>query len=232
MSGITIALAKGRLQDSSLALFQHSGISLPDGVLDSRRLLVEDSSNQYNFIFVKPGDVPTYVEYGVADAGICGRDVLMESAADVHEPLDLRFGYCRLVLAGRPESAERGYNPLVAARVATKYPRITADYFQRHGVPVELIVLSGSVELAAVLGLAHHIVDLVETGRTLRDNGLVVIDTIAESTARLIVNRASYHLKRMAVMGLIKLLRDGLQTAGQPEVIQSQASPAGDRIQQ
>jgi ATP phosphoribosyltransferase len=232
MSGITIALAKGRLQEASLELFRQSGINLPDGVLDSRRLLVEDNSNQYNFIFVKPGDVPTYVEYGVADAGICGRDVLIESAADVHEPLDLRFGYCRLVVAGKPESELRGYNPLVAARVATKYPRVTADYFQRHGVPIELIVLSGSVELAAVLGLAHHIVDLVESGRTLRDNGLVVIDTIAESTARLIVNRASYHLKRERVMRLIKLLRDGLKTDNQPEANQPEQSSASDLVQQ
>jgi ATP phosphoribosyltransferase len=232
MSEITIALAKGRLQEASLAVFQRSGINLPDGVLDSRRLLVEDNSSQYNFIFVKPGDVPTYVEYGVADAGICGRDVLMESAADVHEPLDLRFGYCRLVLAGKPDSAVRGYNPLAASRVATKYPRVTADYFQRHGVPVELIVLSGSVELAAVLGLAHHIVDLVETGRTLQDNGLVVIDTIAESTARLIVNRASYHLKRLPVMGLIRLLRNGIEGASQPEKNQPEASRARDLVQQ
>jgi ATP phosphoribosyltransferase len=232
VSGITIALAKGRLQDASLALFQRSGINLPDGVLDSRRLQVEDNSSQYNFIFVKPGDVPTYVEYGVADAGICGRDVLMESAADVHEPLDLRFGNCRLVLAGRPESAAREYNPLVAARVATKYPRVTADYFQRHGVPVELIVLSGSVELAAVLGLAHHIVDLVETGQTLRDNGLVVIDTIAESTARLIVNRASYHLKRVPVMKLIQLLRNGINTAGQHEANQPEQSRSSGLVKQ
>jgi ATP phosphoribosyltransferase len=162
---------------------------------------------------VKPSDVPVYVEYGVADAGVCGRDVLIESKADVHEPLDLGFGYCRLVLAGKPESAARGYNPLATARIATKYPRAAADYFQRRGVPVELIVLSGSVELAPVLGLSEHIVDLVETGRTLLENGLVEIDTIAESTARLIVNRASYHLKRAAVADLINTLRSAVNTA-------------------
>jgi len=232
MSGITIALAKGRLQDTSLALFQKAGIDFPDGVFDSRRLLVADNTSQYNFIFVKPGDVPTYVEYGVADAGICGRDVLMESAADVHEPLDLKFGYCRLVLAGKADPAARGYNPLVAARVATKYPRLTSDYFQRHGVPIELIVLSGSVELAAVLGLAHHIVDLVETGRTLRDNGLTVIDTIAESTARLIVNRASYHLKRLQMMELISLMRNGVRAGVHPARTQSEPLPVGDHNQQ
>ena len=228
MSLITIALAKGRLQDPSLGLFGKAGISIPQDLLDSRRLLVEDTSGRYSFVFVKPGDVPVYVEYGVADVGICGRDVLIESAADVHEPLDLRFGYCKLVLASRPETAALGYNPLVATRVATKYPRVTADYFQRHGVPIELIGLSGSVELAAVLGLAHHIVDLVETGRTLRDNGLVVVDTIAESTARLIVNRASYHLKRIAVMALIQLLREAVRTVARAETSQPEPIPAMD----
>lgn len=190
-----------------MGMFRRAGIVVPDEALDSRRLRVEDENGRYSFIFVKPADVPVYVEYGVADAGVCGRDVLMESDADVHEPLDLGFGLCRLVVAGKPESAHRGYNPLTTARVATKYPRIAADYFQRKGVPVEVIVLSGSVELAPALGLSEHIVDLVETGRTLRENGLVVIDDIAESTARLIVNRASYHLKRDAVAELIATLR-------------------------
>jgi len=210
MPDLTIALAKGRLQDDALALFRRVGVVVSEEALASRRLLVDDESGRYSFIFVKPGDVPVYVEYGVADAGVCGRDVLMESQADVHEPLDLGFGRCRLVVAGRTESASRGYNPLATARVATKYPRVTADYFQRRGVPVELIHLTGSVELAPVLGLSEHIVDLVETGRTLSDNGLVVIDTVAESTARLIVNRASYHLKRAAIAELIALLKTGL----------------------
>jgi ATP phosphoribosyltransferase len=210
MSELTIAIAKGRLQDSALQLFQRTGILLPEEELESRCLRIDDRSGRYSFIFVKPSDVPVYVEYGVADAGICGRDVLMESSADVHEPLDLRFGACRMVVAGRPESAERGYNPLATARIATKYPRLTADYFQRKGVPVETIVLSGSVELAPTLGLSEHIVDLVETGRTLRENGLVVIDTITESTARLIVNRASFHIKRTVVADLIASLSRAL----------------------
>ena len=208
MSELTIALAKGRLQDEALARFARAGLIVSDQALATRRLLVEDEGKRYSFIFVKPADVPVYVEYGVADAGICGRDVLMESQADVHEPLDLGFGACRLVVAGKAETAARGYNLLATARVATKYPRITADYFQKRGVPVELITLSGSIELAPVLGLSDHIVDLVETGRTLQENGLVVIDTIAESTARLIVNRASYHLKRAAVASIIRTLGD------------------------
>jgi ATP phosphoribosyltransferase len=213
MTDLTIAIAKGRLQDSALELFRRVGIVAADEALASRRLLVDDESGRYSFIFVKPADVPVYVEYGVADAGVCGLDVLMESGADAHEPLDLGFGRCRLVVAGKAETAARGYNLLATARVATKYPRVTADYFQRRGVPVELIELSGSVELAPVLGLSDHIVDLVETGRTLRENGLVVIDTIAELTARLIVNRASYHLKRAIVAELIDLLRNEINKA-------------------
>jgi ATP phosphoribosyltransferase len=211
MPDLTIAIAKGRLQDSAMEMFRRVGIVVSDDDIQSRRLMIADESGRYSFIFVKPSDVPVYVEYGVADAGVCGRDVLMESYADVHEPLDLGFGHCKLVVAGRLESAERGYNPLATARVATKYPRVTADYFQRRGVPVELIVLSGSVELAPVLGLSEHIVDLVETGRTLRENGLVVIDTIASSSARLVVNRASYHLKRANIAELISALREAIK---------------------
>jgi ATP phosphoribosyltransferase len=210
MTQLTIALAKGRLQDKALEYFSRVGIVVSDAALASRKLLISDESGRYNFILVKPGDVPVYVEYGVADIGICGRDVVMEANADVHEPLDLRFGACRLVVAGKPETAVRGYNLLATARVATKFPRLTADYFQQRGVPVELIILSGSVELAPVLGLSDHIVDLVETGQTLKENGLVIIDTITESTARLIVNRASYHLKRAAIAELIHTLRTAL----------------------
>jgi ATP phosphoribosyltransferase len=210
MAALTIALAKGRLQNPAIEMFRRAGTIVPDEALESRRLLVEDENGLYSFILVKPADVPVYVEYGVADAGVCGRDVLMESNADVHEPLDLGFGGCQLVVAGKPESARLGYDPLVTARVATKYPRVTADFFQRRGVPVELIVISGSVELAPLLGLSDHIVDLVETGRTLRENGLVVIDKIAECTARLIVNRASYHLKRARIAELMKALKSAI----------------------
>lgn len=218
MPELTIAIAKGRLQDDALNLFRRVGISIADESLVSRKLLVIDSSGLFSFLLVKPADVPVYVEYGVADLGVCGRDVLMESSADVHEPLDLGFGRCRLVVAGKPDVTALGYDPVVTARVATKYPRVAADYFQRRGVPVEIIMLSGSVELASVLGLAGCIVDLVETGRTLQDNGLVVIDTIAWSTARLIVNRASYHLKRAAVAGIINSLR-AVITQRDPETI-------------
>lgn len=200
---LTIAISKGRMQDATLALFARAGIEAKEEALRSRRLLVETSDGRCSFIFVKPGDVPTYVEYGVADAGVCGRDVLLESRAEVHEPLDLKLGYCRLAVAGRREVIGEDYNLLATVRVATKFPRITSQYFHERGIPIEVITLSGSVEIAPLLGLSDRVVDLVETGRTLRENGLEVIDVIMESTARLIVNRASFHLKREEISRLI-----------------------------
>jgi ATP phosphoribosyltransferase len=208
---LTIALSKGRMQDDALALFARAGITVSDEELNSRRLLVASVDHRFNFIFVKPGDVPTYVEYGVADAGICGRDVLLESQAQVHEPLDLKISYCRIAVAGRKEVVGQDYNLLATVRVATKYPGIASDYFHKRGIPIEVIPLSGSVELAPLLGLSDRIVDLVETGRTLRDNGLEVIDVITETTARLIVNRASFHLKRADVSALISDLSAVIQ---------------------
>jgi ATP phosphoribosyltransferase len=209
---LTIAISKGRLQDETLALFARAGLAPAAEALNSRRLLIAGADGRASFIFVKPADVPTYVEYGVADAGICGRDVLLESRAEVHEPLDLRIGRCRIAVAGRREVIGQDYNLLATVRVATKYPRVAANYFQERGVPIEVITLSGSVELAPLLGLSDRIVDLVESGRTLRENGLEVIDVIAESTARLIVNRASFHLKRAEVSALIAGLRAALQS--------------------
>jgi ATP phosphoribosyltransferase len=200
---LTVAISKGRLQDESLELFARAGVKVENGALASRRLRIESTDGQFSFVFVKPSDVPTYVEYGVADVGICGRDVLMESEARVHEPIDLRFGHCRIAVAGRTAVVGKDYNLLATVRVATKYPRITSEYFQAKGIPIEVITLTGSVELAPVLGLSDRIVDLVDTGQTLKANGLGVIDVIAESTARLIVNRASFHLKREEVGKLI-----------------------------
>lgn len=207
---LTIALAKGRMQEDALALFARAGIVVAESELNSRRLILASTDGRYNFILVKPSDVPTYVEYGVADAGVCGRDVLLESRAEVHEPLDLKFGCCRIAVAGKREVVGQDYNLLATVRVATKYPRIASEYFQARGIPIEIIPLQGSVELAPLLGLSDRIVDLVETGRTLQENGLEVIETITETTARLIVNRASFHLKRAAVSALIEDLSKAL----------------------
>lgn len=190
---ITIAIAKGRMQDDALALLARAGILLSPESLASRRLAFEDVSGRYRFIFVKPADVPVYVEHGIADCGVVGRDVLLESEADLLLPLDLGIAQCKLVVAAvDPNVLKNGFGML---RVATKYARVASAYFGSLGIPVEIINLSGSVELAPALGLSDVIVDLVETGTTLRENGLSVAEVITESTGRLAVNRASYQLK-------------------------------------
>src|SRR2546423_2058527 len=170
---LTIAIAKGRMQDEALALLARAGVGVSDEALRSRRLALLDESGAYRFVFVKPADVPVYVEHGIADCGVVGRDVLLESEADLLQPLDLRIAACRIVVAARDgvKLKEMG-----ALRVATKYPHVTEAHFGARGIPVEIIELSGSVELAPVLGLSDCIVDLVETGRTLADNGLVVVE--------------------------------------------------------
>jgi ATP phosphoribosyltransferase len=200
---LTIAIAKGRLQQDALELFARAGISVSEEALASRRLAVEDESGRFRFIFVKPADVPVYVEHGIADCGVVGRDVLLETGSDVLQPLDLKIGCCRIAVAAKKDSDGERRGVL---HVATKYPRVAAAHFGARGVPVEIIELSGSVELAPVLGLADCIVDLVETGRTLAENGLVVVENITETTARLVVNRASYQLKSAAVGELIEAL--------------------------
>jgi ATP phosphoribosyltransferase len=198
---LTLAISKGRLQADALDLLQRAGLRLPIESLSTRRLAVEDESGRYRLIFVKPTDVAVYVEHGVADCGIVGRDVLLESEPDLLQPLALNIGLCRIVVAARSEAV---WNQFGMLRVATKYPRIAARHYGARGVAVELIELSGSVELAPVLGLADCIVDLVETGRTLRENGLCIVEVIAESSARLVVNRASYQLKAEAIGQLIR----------------------------
>jgi ATP phosphoribosyltransferase len=197
---LTIAIAKGRMQQDALGLLARAGVSVSAEALASRRLAVEDESGAYRFVFVKPSDVPVYVEHGIADCGVVGRDVLLEAEADLLQPLDLKINRCVIAVAARGGAAVERAGVL---HVATKYPRVASAHFGARGVPVEIIELSGSVELAPVLGLSDCIVDVVETGRTLAENGLAVVETITESTGRLVVNRASYQLKAEAVTKLI-----------------------------
>jgi ATP phosphoribosyltransferase len=202
---VTIALSKGKLLAGSEALFRKAGLPFPEG--EGRKLVV--GIDGLRFLFVKDMDVPTYVEYGVADCGIAGRDVLLETASDVYEPVDLGFGRCRLVVA-RPKAAGEARRTS-SLRVATKYPRVAATHFLEHGISAEVVKLSGSVELAPGLGLADCIVDVVETGRTLAENGLEAVETVAESSARLVVNRASFHARRDEVRRLVEALRRALR---------------------
>lgn len=206
MNSLTFALPKGRLLDPALSLLAGMGIRGLDS--DSRRLLVTDEKADLRFIFLKPADVPTYVEYGAADLGIVGKDILLEQQPDVYEPVDLGFGFCRLVVAEPRELWERD-DPAKWSwvRVATKYPTLTERYFSERGIQVELVRLDGSIELAPLVGLAERIVDLVQSGETLRANGLVEVAEIMTSTARLIVNRASLKTAHGRVNALITALR-------------------------
>lgn len=201
---LTVAISKGRLFDPSLKLFSRLGFSIKAREIESRKLVIDDRKGKLRFIFVKPVDVPVYVEYGVADLGIVGRDILLEMLPDVHQPLDLKFGFCQIVVAAMKEYQPNGSREGVSTlRVATKYPRLTAEHFTKRGLPVEIITLSGSIELAPVLGLADCVVDLVQTGLTLKQNGLKILEVIDKSTARLVVNRAAYQLRRQEISRLL-----------------------------
>src|SRR5438552_12337527 len=203
---LTLALPKGRLLDPALQLLSAMGI---EGLTaDTRRLLLTDAARDLRFIFLKPVDIPTYVGYGAADLGIVGKDILLEQQPDVYEPVDLGFGFCRLVVAESRELWERD-DPAKWSwvRVATKYPTLTERYFSERGIQVEMVHLDGSIELAPLVGLAERIVDLVQSGETLRANGLVEVAEIASSTARIIVNRASMKTEHARVTGLIEEMR-------------------------
>ena len=197
---LTIALSKGKLLPGAEDLFRRAGLPFPAG--EGRRLVVPIDG--LRFLLVKDMDVPTYVEHGVADCGIAGRDVLLEMEPDVYEPVDLGFGRCRLVVA-RPRGAADATGA-ATVRVATKYPRVASAHFLGRGRSVDVVKLAGSVELAPGLGLADCIVDVVETGRTLEENGLEAVEEVAASSARLIVNRASYHARRDEVARLVSAL--------------------------
>jgi ATP phosphoribosyltransferase len=200
---ITIALAKGRLLEPSLRIFESLGYDLR-AARDSRKLVIDDQARGARFLIAKPMDVPIYVEYGAADAGIVGLDALRESGVNVYEPLALEYGSCRLVVAGKSEFKDAEWRLLAGLRVATKYPRVTKQYFSARGLSSEIIEVYGSVELAPMVGLADLIVDVVDTGRTLRENGLVELDEIFKSQAALIVNRASHTLRVNVIRGLIE----------------------------
>ncbi|PWI57634.1 ATP phosphoribosyltransferase [Sulfoacidibacillus thermotolerans] len=199
---LTVALAKGRNLFDTANRLRISGFALPGDFEETRRLVIEDERMEIRYLLAKPVDVPTYVEHGAADLGIVGKDILHEKGADVHELLDLGFGFCRLVVAGPKET-----DVSRVTRVATKYPRYATEYFRKLGRQIEVISLQGSVELAPLIGLAECIVDLVETGRTLQENGLVALAEVAQVSARLVANRRSYQLRAAEVDDFVMRLR-------------------------
>ena len=205
-TGLTLALPKGRLLDPAIDLLRELGVTAVDP--ESRKLIFKDPGRALEILLLKPADVPAYVTYGAADLGIVGRDILLEQEPDVYEPLDLGFGFCRLVVAEPRELWERDDPARWSwVRVATKYPRLTEQYFSSRGIQVEIVRLDGSIELAPLVGLAERIVDLVQSGETLRANGLVEVAEITRSTARVIVNRASMKTEYAAVTQLIEDMR-------------------------
>jgi ATP phosphoribosyltransferase len=204
---LVVALAKGRLLKPIADLFGLAGVETAPLLAEDRSLVRE--AGGLRFLLLKPDDVPTYVEYGAADLGVCGRDVLLERPCDVYQPLDLGVGRCRMVVAGRVGHAV----PEGVPRVATKYPRIAAEHFARSGVQAEVVTVHGSVELAPLVGLVDLIVDLVETGETLARNGLEVREEVASISSVMIANRAAYTLRRGELGPLLDRLRAAVSSA-------------------
>lgn len=206
---IAVALPTGRLFRDAVKLFVDVGATGVETLRESRRLTAEDPARGLRFLALKAVDIPIYVEHGAADMGIVGKDLLLEQGRDVYEPLDLGFGACRLVVA-EPAALRAHDDPRAwsCLRVATKYPRLTERHFSQKGIQVEIVHLSGSIELAPAMGLAERIVDLVATGRTLRENGLVEVEEILKASARLIVNRASLKTRYQVIQVVIEALRE------------------------
>ena len=204
MRYLTIALSKGRLTDKAIGLFENIGIDCTELKQESRKLILKDEKNKIKFFLAKPSDVPVYVEYGAADIGIVGKDTLLEEGRNLYEVLDLGFAKCRMCVAG-PAELEGKIDIVPHKRIATKYPRIAREYFEKvKGESIEIIKLSGSVELAPLVGLSEVIVDLVESGRTLSENGLVILETITDISARLVVNKVSMKMENERISAIIE----------------------------
>ncbi|MDR6999475.1 ATP phosphoribosyltransferase [Neobacillus niacini] len=201
---LTIAMPKGRIFEEAVVLLRKADYKLPPEFEDSRKLIIDIEEEGLRFILAKPMDVPTYVEHGVADVGIAGKDVMLEEDRDVYELLDLKISSCYLAVAGLPDTKMND----VAPKVATKYPKVAAAYFREQGEQVEIIRLNGSIELAPIIGLADRIVDIVSSGRTLKENGLVEYERIVDVTSRIIVNPVSYRIKDAKINELVSRLNE------------------------
>jgi len=201
MKAIRIALTKGRLEKYAIEMFEDIGIDCTQLKNKGRKLILKDEKNNIEFVLVKSADVLTYVEHGAADIGIVGKDTLMEQNKNFYEVVDLKVGKCIFAVAALPSyKSYDGYN---RKKIATKYPTVAKDYFKKNGEDVEIIKIDGSVELAPILELSDAIVDLVETGDTLKENGLIIIDKICDISARMIVNRASMKMNKEKISNLI-----------------------------
>lgn len=205
---LTIALSKGRIFKETVPLLAAAGIEPLDDPEKSRKLILDTNREDVKLVIIRAADVPTYVQYGAADIGVAGKDVLMEhGGAGIYEPLDLKIARCRLMVAGRPDAKPRGGR----LRIATKFVDSTRRFYAAQGKQVEIIKLYGSMELAPIVGLADYIVDLVDTGNTLRANGLEPLEHIAHISARLIVNKAAMKMQHARVKALIERLKSAVE---------------------
>ncbi|MEG2085205.1 MAG: ATP phosphoribosyltransferase [Clostridia bacterium] len=204
MTKIKIALAKGRLAEKAVELFEQCGVKCKHILEPSRKLIFDDESGNFEFIFVKPTDVPTYVEYGVVDLGICGKDTLLEEDKNIYELLDLKFAKCKLCFAGyiKDKNMLSEHN----LRVATKYVNIATNIFEQRNQNVEIIKLNGSIELGPIINLSDVIFDVVESGKTLSENNLSVLEEVFDSSARLVCNKVSLKTKAEFIKPFIENL--------------------------
>ncbi|WP_066648032.1 ATP phosphoribosyltransferase [Christensenella timonensis] len=207
---LTIALAKGRLAKFAIELFSKCGIDTAELEEDTRKLVVYDKKNELRFILVKPTDVPVYVYRGVADIGIAGKDTLLEAGLPLYEMLDLKCGKCKMCVAGYAEKQNDRITSTIT-RVATKYPRVAKMYYNEKGEDIEIIKLNGSIELAPILDLSDVIVDIVESGTTIRENGLAILEDVCDISARLVVNQVSLKTKADKIQPLIGKLGEALE---------------------
>ena len=207
MDYITIALPKGKLFEPSARMLAELGYTAEGLSEKSRKLVISNEEKKLRFIITKTADLPTYVEYGAADIGIIGKDVLLEENKDVYELLDLKFGLCRMMVAVPAALQQEKLSDYAHMRVATKYPNVAEKFFHSKGIQMEIVKLNGSIELAPMVGLAELIVDLVETGRTLRENNLIEIAQIHPATARFIANRVSFKMKFHRIHTMVEELK-------------------------
>ncbi len=205
MNALTIAIPKGRIIKTLAPLFERAGLDTAALLGDDRKLIRESADGSLRYLLLKPDDVPTYVEYGTADLGISGRDTLRERGYDLYQPLDLGVGRCRMVVAA-PVDAKIPDLP----RIATKFPRIASEHFASKGIQAEIIYVQGSVELAPLVGLSDLIVDLVESGATLRENGLVELETICPISSVLVANPSLYKLRHAEIAPIVERLRQAV----------------------
>ena len=208
MAQLTLALAKGRTATDTIELLEKANIIFPNFSKKSRKLVFYSADKSIEMIYVKAIDVTTYVEQGAADVGIVGRDNILEANADIYEMLDLKFGVCKFSIASLKElTLARGSS----IKVASKYPRVAANFFKKKGIHAETIKLNGSVELAPIINMADCIMDIVETGSTLKENGLSVVEDVEQISTRLVVNKASFATKTEAVQQLVEKIKNVLE---------------------